>query len=162
MNTLIVLIAATGAWPAMVEPVSTERLNSPKESSDQEWTSVDIAGTTIKLPSVEPSEYARTAPANYKIAMPTKRVAKWCPQFPQWRHGYSCGMSKSVEDLLNHLQTEHAVSLERANDLGRGKWQDLHDDLHYAESPKEKSGCANGNCPTGNCGTYSVKSRGFF
>ena len=70
-------------------------------------------------------------------------------------------MQQAVEDLAGHLQASHKVTLERLNEIGRDKWNDLHDDLHYkaqkAQPAKavQSSGCAGGSCPT-------TQSRGLF
>ena len=169
MNTILI-VAVLGVWPQTPDGKPGSEAPDPFSISNQEW----IVESEILIPVIVSVEYTRTAPSNYTIATPTKRVAAWCPSVPTWRHGYSCGMSKAVEDLLNHLQTEHDVSLEQANQLGRSKWEDYHDDLHWCDETLEtqdkylhptatatkKAGCVGGNCSTE---TYTYGRRvGFF
>ena len=139
-----------------------------------EWMTQVVGNVTIELPvpeAIETAEYTRTAPDNYKAHSTTKRVPAWCP-VPGPRHGYNCGMSTLTEDLVGHLQSVHGESLESLNELGREKWIDLHDDLHWCDEtperqaqllkPAVKSGCATGNCPSGNCPKPSYsQSRGW-
>jgi hypothetical protein len=114
-----------------------------------------VKGVEIELPVIDSSEYKRAAPGNYNIPMPTKRVAIPCPY-----HGYRCGMQRTVEDLVGHLQEVHDVELETANLIGRENWKDLHDDIHWELETKEKSGCPGGVCPTNR--RRGLFSRGLF
>lgn len=172
MNTiLIAAVLAAGPMSAAINQAK------PVPMPAEEWIAKVIGNTTIELPVpevIETEEYQRTAPANYKMPLPTKTVPRWCPASPQRIHGYNCGMVQAVEDLAGHLQSVHKVDLELLNSMGRSKWQDYHDDLHWCEESESrqqqflhpqaaapaKPGCASGNCPSGNCPSY--RTRGFF
>lgn len=153
MNTLCVIIACVAGGPFSAAIVQA----SP--APEGEWMQVSVAEVVIELPTLTPQEYTRTAPANYRMPMPTKAVPRWCGARPTRLHGYNCGMQRAVEDLLGHLQTVHGVPLEEANQLGREHWQDLHDDHHWCDesesrqqlflTPKPKPTCITGTCPTG-------------
>ena len=164
MNTLVLtalVVVASGPFSAAIDQVKP----APQEEiaiSNTIWAEQLVGNTSISLPvpeAIETKEYSRTAPANYKMPMPTKRVPVWCP-VPGPRHGYNCGMNKAVEDLAGHLQSVHDVTLELCNQIGRDKWQDYHDDLHWCEEteerqqqflkpePAKKSGCGPNGCPT--------------
>lgn len=172
---LLTALLAAGPMSAAINQVTP----APQPTmSVEDWTAKVVANTTIELPvpeAIETEEYTRTAPANYKTPMPTKTVPKWCPAQPQSRHGYNCGMVQAVEDLAGHLQSVHGVDLELLNSIGRGKWQDYHDDLHWCEETAErqnaflhpkpapaavKSGCGPNGCPSRSY--QSFRSRGFF
>ena len=167
MNTLILLVVAVCGQG----PFSTAIDFTVSEPEPGQWTEVSVSDVTIELPIITPKEYERTAPINYKTPVPTKRIPKWCPQRPESRHGYSCGMSSVAEDLLGHLQkSPHNLTLELANKIGRARWQDYHDDMHWYEEsderqeaflnpkPVKKSGCGPGGCPT----SQGYQRRGFF
>jgi hypothetical protein len=170
MNLLYITMICVGGGPFS----SAINLNAPvPPKPDANWQTVAVDSTTIELPIPIAKTYTQTAPANYKVPTPTKRVPLYCPM-----HGYSCGMTQAAEDLLGHLQSVHNITLEQANELGRDKWQQLHNDIHWGletEARKElflnpvvvqpevvqpiiqppvvqpvikRSGCKNGNCPT--------------
>ena len=159
MNLLLIVtlyIGASGPFSSAIQ-LSAPPIN---DQNKENWQTIKVDGTTIELPILKNEAFERTAPDNYKTPIPTKRVAIPCPY-----HGYSCGMQKAVEDLLGHLQAEHNITLEYANEIGREKWQDLHDNLHWKIETDERkelflnpqpakpvqktqSGCANGQCPT--------------
>ena len=168
MFTLIVaaVLAAGPPTPRFAEltpPVPKFRQEIMPAS---EWLTQVVGNVTIELPvpeAIETAEYTRTAPDNYKI--PTihwsKSVPVWCP-VPGPRHGFACGMHKTVEDVAGHLQEAHGVPLETLNEMGRDKWQSYHEDLEWCDEtperqeqflhpaqakPAVKSGCASGNCP---------------
>ena len=174
MNTILILSAVL-----MQNPFSAaiKQVTPTQPVPDAQWTEVAVAGTTISLPvpeAIATKVFERTAPVNYKTPVPTKKKPKWCPQFPQRAHGYSCGMSSITEDLLGHLQEKHGVALELANELGRAKWQDYHDEISWCDETPErqalflhpkpaKAGCADGNCPSGGCPTgAATQSSGLF
>ena len=125
-------------------------------TTDIQWDKVAVASTTIQLPKMEPTAYQRQAPSTFKAPRAIAYKSLWCPQ-----HGYRCGMQQAVEDLAGHLQSSHRVTLERLNKIGRDKWSDLHDDLHYKQQKAQptqavqSSGCAGGSCP-------ASQSRGLF
>ena len=141
-----------------------------------EWLTQVVGNTVIELPvpeAIETEEYTRTAPDNYKIPSKhwSKSVPVWCP-VPGPRHGWNCGMHRTVEDLAGHLQTAHGVPLETLNKMGRENWQSYHEDLEWCEEtperqeqflhpapakPAVKSGCGPNGCPT-----RTYRSRGFF
>lgn len=159
MNLLLIVtlyIGAGGPFSSAIQLSAPPTNNQDKEN----WQTIQVNGTTIELPILKKEAFERIAPDNYNMPMPTKRVAVPCPM-----HGYSCGMQKAVEDLLGHLQSEHNITLEYANEIGREKWQDLHDNLHWKietderkelflnpqpakSAQKIQSGCANGQCST--------------
>jgi hypothetical protein len=168
---LIILTALSGwpelsqenRWPELPPPVliapvpdSLQTLPPQEEGGPAPATAED-EGTGVFLPVIEINPHERTAPENYNMPMPTKRVAIPCPY-----HGYRCGMQRVVEDLIGHLQSVHDVPLEDVNGLDRNDLVDYHDDLHWCEETAERqeaflnppkavsvkaSGCATGNCP---------------
>jgi hypothetical protein len=148
MNTLILILCVGGG------PFSSA-IGQAAPVDRTEW----VTNLAIELPVIKPAAYARTAPTNYVMPMPSKSVALWCPQ-----HGYRCGMQRAVEDLVGHLQSVHGVTLELCNEIGRENWRSYHDDLHWCEEntqrqqqylnpqaakPAVKSGCGPNGCPTG-------------
>jgi hypothetical protein len=163
VNTLMIAILCVGGGPfsAAIKQTAPTPPPLPPPVSNAEWVTTIVDSTAVDLPVITPPVYSRLAPQNYKMPMPSKMVAVPCPQ-----HGYRCGMQRAVEDLLGHLQTVHAMTLEEANVMGRERWQDAHDDIHWAldtperqalylkpqpvAKPVVKSGCAGGNCPTQN------------
>lgn len=133
----------------------------PIPDSSTKWQTEKVDSTTIDLPVIEQKAFERTAPTNYVVPMPTKRIPLYCPV----HRGYSCGMTQLTEDLVGHLQAEHGITLEYANEIGRENWASLHDNLHWNEETdarkqaflnpqaaqpvvKKSGGCPGGNCPT--------------
>lgn len=180
VNTLLILSALVAAGPCMAAVHQAEPVPAAAGvSDDQQWNLVAVGNTTIELPvpeAIETAEYRRTAPDNYKIPSVhwTKRVPAWCPAQPTWRHGYSCNMQRTVEDLAGHLQSAHGVSLETLNEMGRDKWQSFHEDQHWCDEtperqemflhpapakPAAKSACGPSGCPSGNCPRPSYQPR---
>jgi hypothetical protein len=162
MNLLYVAIICVGGGPFS----SAINLNNPAPPlPDNNWEKVVVDSTTIELPIPEQKSYTQTAPANYVVPIPTKRIPLYCPV----HRGYSCGMTQATEDLLGHLQSEHGITLEYANEIGRDKWRQLHNDLEWALETEEKKqqvlntgiqtqpSVQRSNCPGGNCSsrTYS-------
>lgn len=164
MNAILILaILGAGPFGAAIKQAAPV-----VDESQPQWEEVAVGDTTISLPvpeAIETAEYQRTAPDNYKI--PTihwsKSVPVWCP-VPGPRHGYNCGMHKTVEDLAGHLQTAHGVPLETLTEMGRENWQSYHEDLEWCNEtperqeqflnptkavakPAVKSGCGPNGCP---------------
>ena len=158
MNAICVMILCVGGGPFSAAINQAAPVPPLPPTSNAEWVTQVVDGTTIDLPILTPAPFTRTAPANYVMPMPSKAVAVWCPA-----HGYRCGMQKAVEDLLGHLQAVHGVSLEEANRLGRERWQDIHDDAHWCDETPERQelflhpqpqaakppGCGPNGCSTG-------------
>jgi len=143
MNTLLLLliVSVTPPQPHFADPPVPKFAEPIMPAS--EWLAQVVGNTTIELPlpeAIETAEYQRTAPDNYKIPSShwTKRVPAWCPHWPTSRHGYSCGMSQTVEDLAGHLQSAHGVPLETLNAMGRDKWQSYHEDLEWCDETPER------------------------
>lgn len=174
MNTLYITIMCIAAGPFS----SAIQNKAPKvdvevpPTLNEIWVTNLVDSTTIDLPVIPQKAFERIAPANYIVPVPTKRIPLYCPV----HKGYSCGMTQVTEDLLGHLQAKHNVTLEYANEIGRERWQDLHDNTHWeleSDARKQlflnpqpaqtqpvvkKSGCPGGNCPTSN---YTYR-RGLF
>lgn len=183
MNTLYITIMCIAAGPfSSAIQNKAPKIDVPKvdlplptpPTLNETWVTNLVDSTTIDLPVITQKAFERVAPANYVVPVPTKRIPLYCPV----HRGYSCGMTQVTEDLLGHLQAEHNVTLEYANEIGRERWQDLHDNLNWElESDarkqlflnpqpaqqtqpvvKKSGGCPGGNCPTSN---YSYERRLF-
>lgn len=179
MNTiLIATILAAGPMSAAINQASPAK---PVPMPAEQWVAKVAGNTTIELPvpeAIETQEFKRTAPANYRIPSThwTTRIPVWCPAKPEWRHGYSCNMSRLAEDLFGHLQAEHGITLEVCNEVGRENLQSFHEELHWCDETEArqqlflnpqpakpapvKSGCGPNGCPSRS--VQSFRSRGWF